>query len=64
MAQPQPELRKLRPDLTDAELARLDQYGSISFRSAGAIRKKAPCPFDAVRRAGEALKSAGVTRKR
>ena len=32
--------RKLRVDLTKEELERLEKYGSIEFKSAGAIRKK------------------------
>jgi hypothetical protein len=60
----QQEPRKLRENLTQAELDRLERYGSISFRSAGAIRKKAADPFDAVRAAIEAIKSTGATRRR
>lgn len=32
--------RKLRPDLTPEEKERLEKYGSIDFKSAGAIRKR------------------------
>jgi hypothetical protein len=34
------ETRKTRDDLTQAEKERLEKYGSISFRSAGATRKR------------------------
>jgi hypothetical protein len=34
------EPRKTRPDLTQAEKERLEKYGSISFQSAGATRKR------------------------
>jgi hypothetical protein len=34
------ETRKTRDNLTQAEKARLEKYGSISFQSAGATRKK------------------------
>ena len=39
--------RKLRADLTPAELERFEKYGSIDFQSAGATRKRggAPAPF-------------------
>ena len=33
------EPRKVRPDLTAEEKARLAKYGAINFRSAGATRK-------------------------
>lgn len=32
--------RKPRPDLTQAEKDRLEKYGSIEFKSAGAVRSK------------------------
>ena len=32
--------RKIRADLTVAEIENLRKYGSIDFKSAGAIRKK------------------------
>jgi hypothetical protein len=34
------EPRKIRTDLTQAEKERLEKYGSLSFQSAGATRKK------------------------
>jgi hypothetical protein len=34
------EARKLRPDLTEAEKARLEEFGSIDFKSAGAAPKR------------------------
>jgi hypothetical protein len=34
------EPRKIRTDLTQAEKERLEKYGSIDFKSAGAIRKR------------------------
>jgi hypothetical protein len=32
--------RKVRPDLTAEERGRLEKYGSIDFKSAGATRKR------------------------
>jgi hypothetical protein len=32
--------RKPRPDLTKEELKRLEKYGSIEFKSAGATRRR------------------------
>jgi hypothetical protein len=32
--------RKIRQDLTTEELERLQRYGSIEFKSAGAVRQK------------------------
>jgi hypothetical protein len=32
--------RKLRDDLTKEELERLQKYGSIDFKSAGAVKRK------------------------
>jgi hypothetical protein len=32
--------RKVRDNLTDEERARLEKYGAIEFRSAGATRKR------------------------
>jgi hypothetical protein len=32
--------RKIRENLTQAEKERLEKYGSLSFQSAGATRKK------------------------
>ena len=34
------EPRKVRDNLTQAEKERLEKYGSISFQSAGATRKR------------------------
>jgi hypothetical protein len=34
------EARKIRQDLTAEEKARLEKYGSIDFKSAGATRKQ------------------------
>ena len=34
------EPRKIRSDLTQAEKERLEKFGSIEFRSAGATRKR------------------------
>jgi hypothetical protein len=34
------EARKTRDNLTQAEKERLEKYGSIDFKSAGATRKK------------------------
>ncbi len=34
------ETRKIRENLTKEERERLEKYGSIDFKSAGAIRKK------------------------
>jgi len=34
------EPRKIRTDLTKEELERLQKYGSIEFKSAGAVRQK------------------------
>ncbi len=34
------EPRKIRTNLTHAEKERLEKYGSIEFKSAGAIRKR------------------------
>jgi len=34
------EPRKIRENLTQAEKERLEKYGSIDFKSAGATRKK------------------------
>jgi hypothetical protein len=34
------EDRKVRQDLTAEERERLDRYGALSFKSAGAIRQK------------------------
>jgi len=34
------ETRKIRTNLTAEEKARLEKYGSISFQSAGATKKK------------------------
>jgi hypothetical protein len=34
------ETRKTRDNLTQAEKERLEKYGSVSFQSAGATRKK------------------------
>jgi hypothetical protein len=31
--------RKIRTDLTQAEKERLEKYGAIEFKSAGAVRK-------------------------
>lgn len=36
----QQEPRKIRADLTKEELERLERFGSIEFKSAGAIRQK------------------------
>jgi hypothetical protein len=36
----QPEPRKIRQDLTAEGLERLEKYGAIEFKSAGAIRRK------------------------
>jgi hypothetical protein len=33
------EPRKIRTDLTKEELERLEKYGSVEFKSAGATRK-------------------------
>jgi hypothetical protein len=34
------QTRKPRPDLTKEELERLEKYGSIDFKSAGATRQR------------------------
>ena len=34
------QTRKPRPDLTKEELERLERFGSIEFKSAGATRQK------------------------
>jgi hypothetical protein len=41
------QARRLRADLTPAELERFEKYGSIDFKSAGATRKRdgAPIPY-------------------
>lgn len=36
----QPEPRKVRENLTQEERDRLEKFGSIDFKSAGAIRKR------------------------
>ena len=39
-AMKQREPRKIRQDLTPEELERLQKYGAIEFKSAGAVRQK------------------------